>query len=235
MLNPILYSPIQPARIQGEVFLLSRTGVSCNIKTEGFPELSASGQLVLTTQRIVFVPTKKQALGGGMFFESFELPLTSMSNEKFNQPIFGANNLTGTVQPVSGGGLPGPASFKITFKEGGCGTFLHFFIRALKEIRSSPEYRTLGVAAASGLLQSQAAAFVDPNDPTVIFLAQPVGIPVAGSNGTPYSGPIAHAVVVPAPDNNNNNNNSSAIPIPTATVVTNNNSMNGKNDGNTTL
>lgn len=139
-----------------------------------------------------------------MFFEAFDLPLTTLSEEKFNQPIFGANNLTGTVLPIEGGGLPGPAKFKLVFREGGCGTFLHFFLRALREIRSGRG--VLGSMAASGALRTEAAAFVDPNDPTVIFVVQPA-VPVAEVPATSY-GPRA-TIVCPEP----------AMPVVAATVV----------------
>jgi hypothetical protein len=196
MLNPKLYGASQPMQIQGEHFLLTRRGMTCEITVPGLPTLRGSGELVLTTIRMVFIVTKKVALGDGMFFEAFDLPLTTLSVEKFNQPIFGANNLTGTVQPVVDGGLPGPATFKLTFREGGCGTFLHFFLRALRELRGGRG--VLGGLASSGALRTESAAFVDPNDPTVIFVVQPV-VPVAAVPVASY-GPRAMAVVAPAPD-----------------------------------
>eukprot|EP00965_Chrysotila_dentata_P245710 6206726-Pleurochrysis_carterae.AAC.2 len=33
---------------------------------------------------------------------AFDLPLATMRDEAFNQPIFGANNLTGTSAPLDG-------------------------------------------------------------------------------------------------------------------------------------
>ena len=205
MLNPALFNASQPMLIQGEHFLLSRRGMTCEISVPGLPTLKGSGELTLTTIRMVFIVSKKVALGDGMFFEAFDLPLTTLSAEKFNQPIFGANNLTGTVQPVVGGGLPGPAAFKLTFREGGCGTFLYFFLRALRELRGGRS--VLGGMASSGSLRTESAAFVDPNDPTVIFVVQPA-VPVTSIPIASY-GPRATAVVVPAPD----------TPVLTATAV----------------
>jgi len=195
MLNPTLYSAAQPTQIQGEHFLLTRSGMTCEINVPGLPILKGSGNLILTTLRMVFVVAKKVPLGDNMFFEAFDLPLTTLSGEKFNQPIFGANNLTGTVQPIVGGGLPGPATFKLTFREGGCGTFLHFFFRAIREIRGGRG--VLGGLASTGALRTESAAFVDPNDPTVIFIVQP-SVPVAEIPVESY-GPRATAVVVVAP------------------------------------
>ena len=195
MLNPTLFSPTQPAQIRGEHFLLQRTGISCEINVPGLPTLKGTGQLILTTLRMVFVVSKKVSLGDGMFFEAFDLPLTTLSEDKFNQPIFGANNLTGKVEPIVGGGLPGPATFKLIFKEGGCGTFLHFYLRARREIKTGGG--RLGSLAASGNLRMESAAFVDPNDPTVIFVVQPA-VAVADIPAASYG--IMEATVVPPPD-----------------------------------
>ena len=212
MLNPALYSPTQPAQVRGEHFLLTRTGITCEINVPGLPPLKGTGQLILTTLRMVFVVSKKVPLGDGMFFEAFDLPLTTLSEDKFNQPIFGANNLTGKVQPIVGGGLPGPATFKLTFKEGGCGTFLYFYLRARREVMTGGG--RLGSLAASGNLRTESAAYVDPNDPTVIFVVQPAvtvaDVPAASyalATTTSSSGRGA-ASVVPPPDS-----------IPIATVV----------------
>lgn len=55
----------------------------------------------------------------------FDLPLVYLRKDKFNQPIFGANNLSGEcwpAEPQGGpmGSLP-PYTFTLYFKEGGCG------------------------------------------------------------------------------------------------------------------
>lgn len=193
MLNPSMYSATQPAQVRGEHFLLCRPGIHCEVKVDGLPKLKGIGNLVLTTLRIVFVCNKSVPLGEGMSFDAFDLPLTTLSEEKFEQPIFGANYLRGKVQPIENGGLPGPASFRLTFREGGCGTFLYFFLRALREVRGGS--LTLGSIAASGTLQTESAAFVDPNDPTTIYVVQPSKAPEAqtdpasyGPRGAPFNG-----------------------------------------------
>ena len=147
--------------------------MSCEISVNGLPTLKGSGTIVLSSMRIVFVCAKKVNLGDGMMFESFDFPISLLSKEKFNQPIFGANNLTGVVQPAPDSSLPGEASFKLTFREGGCQTFLDFFLKCLREIRksSSKNAGTLASLALNGQLEK--AGFVDPSDPTVIFVTQP--------------------------------------------------------------
>lgn len=175
MLNPTsVPSSRTPAPQQGEVFLLHRTGgMSCEITVPGLPTLkgTTNGEITLTTKRLVFTNTVPIPLGPQATFHAFEFPLTTLTGEKFNQPIFGANNLTGTVQPLEGSGLPGQASFKLVFHEGGCGTFLHFFFRALRELRGANN--NLVNAAQQGKLQTENAAFLDPNDSSVIYLVQP--------------------------------------------------------------
>jgi len=168
------------------------------VSAPGLPTLKSNGIIHLTTLRIIFVSTEKRkvALGPGATFDSFDFPLTTLSGEAFNQPIFGANNLTGTVQPIEGMGLPGPASFKLSFNQGGCGSFLHFFLRALRELRSGSSGQGLGRMAVNGTLRVESSAFVDPNDPSIIYFSQPtVGVsPVAAE----AYGPLATAIVVPS-------------------------------------
>jgi len=193
----MLFSATEPMAIRGEHFLLRRGGITCEVTCPGLPKLKSKGAIHLTTLRIVFVSTDKPDLGQGTRFLAFDFPLTKMSQENFGQPIFGANNLTGVVQPIEGCGLPGPASFKLSFNNGGCGVFLSIFIRSLRELRSGTTNSGLGRLAATGALQAETSAFVDPNDPSVVFISQPVvafsSVPVEAY------GPLATAIVVPAP------------------------------------
>ncbi|RRT37553.1 hypothetical protein B296_00046669 [Ensete ventricosum] len=61
--------------------------------------------------------------------------------EKFNQPIFHCNNISGFVEPVSvvpegeHRALYSTHSFKILFKEGGCGTFVPLFLNLIATVR----------------------------------------------------------------------------------------------------
>lgn len=67
-------------------------------------------------------------------FKAFDLPLALTFKEKFNQPIFGANYLSGTTKPMHNM-IPSDAEFKIWFMEGGCGRFLKCFRMTLKQLR----------------------------------------------------------------------------------------------------
>ena len=102
---------------QGEHFILRRPGMEFQAKdsfgrkfkgkvrsgTAPPPRCSGAfltrnstlqGELHVSTIRMVFINNS----GGDM--QAFDLPMANISNEKFNQPIFGANNISGTVAAV---------------------------------------------------------------------------------------------------------------------------------------
>lgn len=143
-------------------------------------------KLYITTARMVFVHgdyAKSE-------FKSFDIPLLSLKNEKFEQPIFGSNylagflnklkknyrflNLSGSVAPIYGL-LPGETTFKLWFTSGGCQTFLNCFCRILEEIRRGqqrgPAQKFIDQVRL-GQFSGQ-KGFVDPNDPSVIYVSQP--------------------------------------------------------------
>ncbi|KAK7374010.1 hypothetical protein VNO80_07433 [Phaseolus coccineus] len=67
-----------------------------------------------------------------------------LTGEKFNQPIFHCNNLFGHVEPVVANdqhrALYSTHSFKIIFKEGGCGTFIPLFFNLTASVRQYQHY-----------------------------------------------------------------------------------------------
>ncbi|MCO5546596.1 hypothetical protein L7F22_000026 [Adiantum nelumboides] len=115
--------------------------------------------------------------------------------EKFNQPVFFANNISGKVHPVIPEGehraLFTPHAYKIIFREGGCGTFVPLFFNLLKFVRQFPP-QTNEFQSQQNAQQSNSyvyndpfptaspptdeiirQAYVDPNDPSKIYLQQP--------------------------------------------------------------
>ncbi|RWW00044.1 hypothetical protein GW17_00037017 [Ensete ventricosum] len=163
-LNPQLFANGMPVPFVGEMFVLARDGVEFEI------------------DKIV----------GSLF----------VRGEKFNQPIFHCNNISGYVEPVSlhdfillflqqvvpegeHRALYSTHSFKILFKEGGCGTFVPLFLNLIATVRQYNQHAAAYPAheAAPRMDPLQAAqtpvdemmrhAYVDPNDPTKIFLQQP--------------------------------------------------------------
>ncbi len=113
----------------------------------------------------------------------FDIPLVYICpGDKLNQPIFGCNNLAGRVWPaVDGGGPAGglpPHDWKVLFKNGGIGTLWPLYYALTQRARREGAMAKLA-AAAPGKVQEEVqqlahAAFVDPNDPSTVYLTQPV-------------------------------------------------------------
>lgn len=143
--------------------------------------MKAKGTIYLSNIRMVFVSNKPVE---GV--AAFDMPLLYVHGEKFNQPIFFCNNISGLVDPVvpdnENRALYSTHSFKILFKEGGCGTFVPLFFNLIGLVRqynqqtsrasAEPELDPLR-AADTPVDEMMRHAYVDPNDPTRIFLQQP--------------------------------------------------------------
>ncbi|PFH36641.1 putative arabinogalactan protein [Besnoitia besnoiti] len=186
--NPVLAQDAStketfPLPVPGEVFFLKRAHI--DFKLTGPTNLKASGGVFfLSSRRIVFV--KKGDVSKHKDFSSFELPLHLVSEPKFEQPIFGANYMRGKVQPLESAENPlsGTSKWSLTFNAGGCGTFLNVFYKlwqyAIKHQPPSPEL-------VQQLQLGNSAAFVDPNDPSTIYVTQPV--PAGASPAAPVPPP----------------------------------------------
>jgi len=169
-LNPPINSEGQPMRVEGEYFAILRKNMEIEVKIEGLSKLTAKGKLFVTTARLVFVNEKHE----GSSFKSFDMPLMNLYDEKFEQPIFGANYLSLKVKPLFNL-IPADAKVKIWFMSGGCQKFLDIFLQILPQIRKR---RAQGADPGwikdltTGKLNSQ-FAYVDPSDPTYVFVTQP--------------------------------------------------------------
>ena len=120
--------------------------------------------MILTTARIVCLNQKNTA------FKAFDLPLALTYNESFEQPIFGANYIKGTCKPLLN--LPGDVNFKIWFMEGGCGTFAPAYLKMVHSMRVNRRIdQNMQRNIANGTFNK--TAYVDPNDPSIIYLQQP--------------------------------------------------------------
>jgi hypothetical protein len=107
--------------------------------------------------------------------------LNLQSGEKFQQPLIGANNLSGIVQSDTALDLTataeiGWATWSLYFRNGGFGTFLQIFYRALEKSRESSVTATVpldtvdadtnwSVAYWATVVQAVA---IDPTDGTAI-------------------------------------------------------------------
>jgi hypothetical protein len=94
-------------------------------------KLSKNGKLYVTTIRMVFVASNPD-LNSDFF--SFDIPLSNVRDEAFNQPVFGCNNLSGTCLPLPG--FSGSISWVVAFKSGGVGTLLPLLQDLLSRNRS---------------------------------------------------------------------------------------------------
>jgi len=174
MMNNVDLASGQPVPMANEMFVLARSGINFSAKLGG-SKSEANGTLFLSTLRMVFVTDRPTDNG----LNNFDIPLATLEQESFNQPIFFANNMTGCSPPLDGS--DGVYKWCISFKNGGVGTFLPFFFRLLQEMRTrmqalsaNPQGAAAGeerpavpTATAEGLVQ---AAFVDPSDPTTFYL-----------------------------------------------------------------
>lgn len=162
--------------------ILVRDNIVFQCKLPRGGKLWGKGSFHLTSKRLVFVATSGSSRAD---FKSFEVPLVTMERPKFQQPIFGANYLEGVAvpedpsldSPLAAGG----AYFSLTFNSGGCGTFLPIFYRLLGEIwEQGDSTNRIADAAIQGRLND--VAYVDPSDPSVLYLSQPTT--AAGSEET---------------------------------------------------
>jgi hypothetical protein len=166
-LNPPLSPNGDPYRIEGEYFVMKRKGIEFEFKVENGNKYTGKGNMILTTSRIICVNNKNSS-----GFKSFDLPLALISGEDFKQPIFGANYICGNCKPLMGS-LPGIIKFKIWFMEGGCGTFAPTYLKMCKNIHRSKN-RSVDQSVINQLQNGQyKAAYVDPSDPSVMYLQQP--------------------------------------------------------------
>lgn len=123
--------------------------------------------------------------------ETMEMPFRGFWDEKLHQPIFGTNNLTGTLMYYDNQPFQGDLTVKLIFNEGGVGTFLHVFNNVLRATRiqmnrerisnsnsNSAAYDPAPIPVAENpsapppepsRYMQQDAAFVDPHDPSQIY------------------------------------------------------------------
>jgi len=86
-----------PEPIGGEAFFCERRGMilECTAPDTGI-NFSIYGRIILTTLRIVFLKNPEAVAP----FEALDIPMAKLTEERFNQPWFGSNNLSGVVHPL---------------------------------------------------------------------------------------------------------------------------------------
>ncbi|KAJ2615737.1 hypothetical protein H4S08_001095 [Coemansia sp. RSA 1365] len=119
-----------PIPLPNENFLYHCSGVKFELKSgDGYPGDSVtlqsdSGTAFVSNQRIVFLPVKtthKTSTGNSTqgALNSFTIPHTNLKDQRFVQPLFGANRFEALALPVVGGSITGPTKLALSFKEGG--------------------------------------------------------------------------------------------------------------------
>ncbi|KAK8797582.1 hypothetical protein WA158_005928 [Blastocystis sp. Blastoise] len=210
-LNPPLTNGI-PVGVIGEQFLLKRNeiGLKCRIQNYSF---DGRGKIYLSSYRIVFVADKPTSN-----FNSLDIPLANIRNEKYNQPFFGFNYLSFQLIPVPNLGFNEPFDVNLVFKSGGSDTFLKLLWNVIAAVRFSHEHQnaTLPQGIQSIALGTVVkTAYVDPSDPSVLYTTQPhINYIAAPTNypipvyAQPYYTATPVAPVAPVAPMNNN------MPIP---------------------
>lgn len=85
------------------------------------------GRLFLTTHRLIFVNDQNNDA-----LRSFSFPFCTLNKVELEQPVFGANYISGYVRNQPGGGFSGDVRFKLVFKDGGCIVFGQAMLTAAK-------------------------------------------------------------------------------------------------------
>ena len=192
---------LMPAPFAGEFFVLGRDNMQIdvdNVRTRS-GHWKADGSLYMSQIRLVFVAKKPDASG----LQSFDFPLAYFTEEKFNQPIFGCNNLSMRCFQVGEAGGPRgslpPHKIKLYLMRGGANTLLPLLWRTLDMKRREAAAQEAAMQAASypdvnhdasnrpfrandhdlmGRQNLQAmvdTAYINPNDPSVVYVTQPLG------------------------------------------------------------
>jgi len=137
--------------------------------------------VIVTTLRLCVFADAPNAAG----LRALDIPLASILREEFCQPIFGANYLELDVAPVRGAGLDGcaaggaPPRARLYFMRGGAGTLLRVFFALMGRIKARAADAAAGAAffapAALALWVTAQEAYVDPSDPSRLYVVQPPG------------------------------------------------------------
>lgn len=140
-----------PVVMAGETLVLCRSA-HLSVDIDGVIK-QGLGTVFISNLRLVFIAEQL----------AVDLPLATLEDEQFHQPIFGANSLTGKSPPLPGSNIANVVRWKFTFNQG-VGTFLSIFYILLAHMRTNSP------AMFQDVLSSR-LAYVDPNDPSRLFVA----------------------------------------------------------------
>ncbi|CAD5222144.1 unnamed protein product [Bursaphelenchus xylophilus] len=100
----------------GEMIILYAKHVEMTFTsiTESFFKGKKYGNLYLTSHRIIFLNDDNNAL------KSLSMPFSCMTDINLEQPLFGANYISGKLTGQPGGNFEGQIGWRLTFPKGGC-------------------------------------------------------------------------------------------------------------------
>ncbi|KAK1935916.1 hypothetical protein X943_000356 [Babesia divergens] len=173
-INPVLAQDIHTKQLlpycaNDEYLLMHRPQTRFSVKI-GMQYLKGRGDTFLTTHRIVFIKNRDKGFSEG--FSSISMPFSNLDDPRFRQPIFGSNYLEGTIRPVADAAIPlrDTGKFYICF-DGGCAMFLKGFYMYYARVRNNSN-AVMHAHPFSNAPETR-SAFVDPDDPTHVYLTQP--------------------------------------------------------------
>jgi hypothetical protein len=165
LMRDILSGTTVPSLFPGETLILKRENVQLSVKSESFGKLSGSGDLFLSNSRIIFCCKSSRnpsTLG------AYEIPLSEIAHESFEQPIFGANYIRGDARTP--GTMNPPDTWKLVFLNGGCGTLLPVLDQLLTRVRASVSGNAN--TAIICVDPSNVVGYIDPSDPSVVYIPE---------------------------------------------------------------
>ena len=172
LVKDLITDRIFPALQPGETLILRRENIHIEVRSNIHGKLSGSGELFLSNTRLVFHCINKPSPKD---FLSYEISLREIINESFEQPIFGANYLKGDTNSQFSGGATD--SWRIKFYSGGCGTLLPVLGNLIQDVRSRPQSYPTVVQGHVVINPGQMVGYIDPSDPSVIYVQQPQARP----------------------------------------------------------
>ncbi|SBS86617.1 conserved Plasmodium protein, unknown function [Plasmodium malariae] len=127
--------------------------------------------IFLTSIRLVFVKSEKSRTN--VNFTGVELPLNLIEKPKFEQPVFGLNYLSGIVKPLveHPNSLKSSCKWNIVFLNGECSSFLNYFFKVYDAAKKNKPLGALNEF--NEQFFSNSNAYVDPNDPTFLYINEP--------------------------------------------------------------
>lgn len=174
-----------PLPFPGEIFLLTRDKTELTIRDQSRHAKKLKGRIFMTNLRMVFLIREADQAKAGA--QTFEAPFRGLWDEKLHQPIFGVIHLTASIQYYDEQPFTGDLTMRLDFAQGGVNTFLPMFNNVLYATRVQlqreqaqqqappppPISTHTGSTSATEYYPDQNAAFVDPQDPSLLYTTQP--------------------------------------------------------------